>query len=189
MTLDLLVNELVVEASRYASRHPRTAVAIGGATLVAVLRVLWLGIWWLLFASAALYPVEGQITCSGLPLEEGSIAFEPVGATGAASRTAHVTSGSFSLGKANGLTRDVDYTVRVEGFRKTGKTYPGVKPGEFSEEYEQFVLPTFNRDSQHRMTMTREILRGGLSITVVGKPMPDVKKQARAPKNPARSGP
>lgn len=189
MALDLLVNELVAEASRYASRHPRTAVAIGGAASVAALRVLWLCIWWLLFAPAALYPVEGRITCSGLPIEEGNIAFEPVGVTRAASRTAHVTSGSFSLGKANGLARDVEYTVRVEGFRKTGKTYPGVKPGEFSEEYEQFVLPAFNRESQTRLTMTRDVLRDGLSINVDGRPMPGVKQQTRASKDPARPGP
>ncbi len=189
MAVVLLVNELVAEGSRYASRHPRTAMAIGAAAFVAFVRVLWLCTWWLLFAPAALHPVEGRISCGGLPIEEGNIAFEPVGAAGAASRTAHVTSGSFSLGRANGLVRDVEYTVRVEGFRKTGKTYPGVRPGEFSEEYEQFVLPAFNRDSQYRETMTREVLRDGLLINVDGRPMPDVKKQTRDSRNPAKSGP
>lgn len=173
MALGLLVNELVAEASRYATRHPRTAVAVGGAALVAVLRVLWLCIWWLLFAPAALHPFEGRITCGGQPIDEGNIAFEPVGATGVSSRTAHVTSGSFSLGKANGVVRDVEYTVRVEGFRKTGKTYPGVQPGEFSEEYEQFVLPAFNRESQTRVTMTRAVLRDGMQLDVQGTPRPD----------------
>jgi len=189
VAVGLLVNELVAEGSRYASRHPRTAVAIGAAALVAVVRVLWLCIWWLLFAPAALHAVEGRITCGGIPIDEGNIAFEPIGAAGAASRTAHVTSGSFSLGRANGVVRDVEYTVRVEGFRKTGKTFPGVQPGEFSEEYEQFVLPAFNRDSQCRVTMTRDVLRDGLSIDVEGRPTPDIKKQTRAAKDLPRPGP
>jgi hypothetical protein len=173
VALGLIVNELVAEASRYASRHPRLAVAVGGAALLAVLRVLWLGMWWLLFAPAALYPLAGRITCGGEPIQEGNIALEPVGASNVASRTAHVTSGSFSLGKANGVVRDVEYTVRVEGFRKTGKTYPGVKPGESSEEFEQFIVPAFNRDSQTRVTMTRAVLRYGMQLDVQGTPLPE----------------
>lgn len=185
MAVGFLVDELVAEASRYASRHPRTAVAIGGAALVVVLRVLWLCIWWLLFAPAALHPLEGRITCGGLPIEEGNIAFEPAEAAGVASRTAHITSGSFSLGKANGLVRDVEYTVRVEGFRKTGKTYPGVSPGEFSEEFEQYVVPAFNRESETRVKVTRAVLRDGMQLDVQGNPPPDSRGKPRSPGRPS----
>jgi hypothetical protein len=94
VALGLVVNELVAEASRYASRHPRLAVAVGGAALLAVLRVLWLGMWWLLFAPAALYPLAGRITCGGEPIQEGNIALEPVGSTGVASRAALTSRGN-----------------------------------------------------------------------------------------------
>lgn len=176
MTLGFLLDELVATASRYGRRHPGRAIAAAAVALVVAARVAWLVLWWLFFAPAALHALEGHITCGGVPVDEGNVALEPVGAPGVASRTAHVRSGSFSIGRANGVVRDVEYVVRVEGFRKTGKTYPGVNPGEFSEEYEQFVLPAFNRESRTRVRMTRAVLRQGLTLDVRGTSAVDMGK-------------
>lgn len=179
MTFRFLLDELVATASRYGRQYPARATATAAVILLVTARIVWLVFWWLFFAPSALHALEGSITCGGVPVEEGNVALEPVGAPGVASRTAHVTSGSFSIGKVNGVVRDVEYVVRVEGFRKTGKTYPGVKPGEFSEEYEQFVLPAFNRDSENRMKMTRAVLRTGLSLDVQGAPVVEVTRPNR----------
>jgi hypothetical protein len=100
--------------------------------------MLWLCLWWLLFAPTAFYPLEGRIMCGGEPIQEGNIAFEPVGS-----------------------------------IRKTGKSYPGVTPGEFSEEFEQFIVPAFNRDSQTRVTMTRAVFSDGMQLDVQGTPLPE----------------
>lgn len=177
MALRYVIQEVAAEGWRYAARRPVVAIAAGGAGVVVVARVVVFCIWWLFFAPAALCELQGRITCGGVPVDEGNVSLEPIGASRIASRSAHVTSGSFALGKANGVVRDVEYVVRIEGFRRTGRTYPGVKPGEFSEEYEQFVLPEYNRDSTTRVRMTTDVLRKGLHVDVQGCPPPDPKRR------------
>lgn len=177
MALRYIIGEYANEARRYGARQPVVAIAAGVIGFLVVARLTLFCVWLLFFAPAALRELRGRITCGGEPIDEGNVALEPLAATRIASRTAHVTSGTFVLGKANGVVPDVEYLVRVEGFRKTGRTYPGVNPGEFSEEYEQLVLPEFNRDSRMRIRMTRDVLRNGLHIDVQGRPAPEAKKR------------
>ena len=142
-----VLSELVAEAVRYLRKHPRASITAGLVGGLIGLRVMWLLVWWFLLAPSPCYALNGHVTCDGVPLADGNIAFEPIGTSSVASRTAHVRDGTFLLDRANGVVRGVEYVVRVEGFRKTGVTYPGAEPGEFSEEMEQYVLPAFNRES------------------------------------------
>lgn len=169
-TLYELVSTAALYSNRLNQKHP-TLFGVGGVVLgLAVLRSIWLIVWWLFFAPARLYPLTGTLSCDSVPIEEGNVSLEPVAAPGVASRTAHIVGGVFALDAKNGVRRDVEYLVRIEGFRKTGKTFPGVKPGEFSEEYEQFVLPQHNRASGLRVQITRACIREGLTINVHGSP-------------------
>jgi hypothetical protein len=176
-----LLHHLAREASQQLrqihQKHPVLTQAGGAVVAMAVLRLLFLFLWWLFFAPTPMYPISGILSCEGLAIQEGNISLEPLDVPGVASRTAHIVDGRFSLNTKNGVARGVEYVIRVEGFRKTGKVYPGVKPGEFSEEYEQFVLPEFNKVSLLRVRMTGECIREGLTIDVRGL----------APRAPVRS--
>lgn len=165
-----VLRELSDEAVRSFGKHPRTAIIAGIAVALVALRIVWLCSWWLLFAPAAYNALAGSVTCDGMPLEEGTVSLEPAGSRGVAARTARVTDGKFWLSRSSGVVRDVEYIVRVEGFRKTGVTHAGPKPGEQSEEFEQFVLPAFNRESESRVKITRVVLREGLRLHVKGRP-------------------
>lgn len=148
--------------------NPLLTQAGGAVGALVLLRLFVLLIWWLLFGPAPLYAISGTLSCDGVAIQEGNISLEPLNIRGVASRTAHIVEGKFSLNARNGVARGVEYVIRVEGFRKTGRVYPGVKPGEFSEEYEQFVLPEFNKASVLRSHITGECIREGVTIEVRG---------------------
>ncbi len=151
---------------QFSERRPTLAAAAGAIAALGVCRIVWVVVWWLLFAPPALLALSGEVTCDGVPVAEGTISLEPVGQRGISSRTSYVRDGRFSLAKAHGVRAGVEYLVRIEAFRKTGKTFPGPKPGEYSEEYEQFVASRFNRESDQRLRMSSEISRNGVRIDV-----------------------
>jgi hypothetical protein len=153
----------------FADRHPVVATGILSVVGLGLIRGLWVLIWWAFFAKV-LSPLEGRVSCDGVPVAEGNIVLEPVDARGVPSRSATLKDGGFQLTAKNGVAPGTEYLVRIEAFRPTGKKHPGVKPGEFAEEYEQFVLPAFNQQSGTRITVTRELTRNGLQLNVQGLP-------------------
>ncbi len=160
--------EVFQQGRRFHRKHPALTQAAGAVGALATLRIVTFLAWWLFFSPAPLQPISGILSCDGVAIQEGTVSLEPVDVRGVASRTAHVVDGMFSLNARNGVARGVEYLVRVEGFRKTGKVFPGVKPGEFSEEYEQFVLPEYNKGSRLRLHITRELIDQGVAIDVRG---------------------
>lgn len=157
---------------QFSERRP-TLAAIGGAiTALGACRLVWVAVWWLFFAPPALLALSGEVTCDGVPITEGTISFEPVGQHGISSRTSYVRDGRFALAKAHGVSAGVEYRVSIEAFRKTGKTFPGPKPGEYSEEYEQFVASRFNRESNQRLRMSIEVCHKGVRIDVASNKSP-----------------
>jgi len=153
----------------FAERHPVIATGILVVVGLGFFRGLWMLIWWVFFATV-LSPLEGRVSCDGVPISEGNIVLEPVDARGVPSRSATLKDGSFKLTAKNGVATGTEYLIRVEAFRPTGRKHPGVKPGEFAEEFEQFVLPAFNQQSSTRITVTREHTKNGLQLHVQGLP-------------------
>lgn len=150
----------------FQQRNPGLSAALVAVLGMCVARGIFLFVWWVFFAPAPLYACAGFVTCDGIPISDGTVAFEPIARTGVPSRTARITEGRFQLTKAHGISKDVEYVVRVESFRKTGKKFPGPKPGEYSEEYVQFVPERFNRGSNYRVRMTADVLHTDLKIEV-----------------------
>lgn len=153
----------------FAEAHPAVATGIFLLLGVGLIRGLWVLIWWIFFAKA-ISPLDGRITCDDVPVASGNIVLEPVDTRGLPSRSAILKDGEFKLTAKNGVVVGTDYLIRIEAFRPTGKKHPGVKPGEFAAEYEQFVLPAFNQQSGMRVTVTRELTRQGLQLNVQGLP-------------------
>lgn len=152
----------------FKERQPGLFAALVGLMGVCAARVIFLIVWWIFFAPSPLYACAGFVTCDGVPISDGTVAFEPIAQLGVPSRTARITEGRFHLTKVHGVRKDAEYVVRVESFRKTGKRFPGPKPGEYSEEYVQFIPERFNRGSNDRVRMTAEVLRVDLKIEVQG---------------------
>lgn len=157
---------------RFSERRPTLAATAGALATLVVCRLVWVAVWWLFLAPPALLALSGDVTCDGVPITEGTISLEPIGQRGISSRTSSIRDGRFTLAKAYGVRAGVEYLVRVEAFRKTGKTYPGPKPGEYSEEYEQIVASRFNRDSDRRLRMSSEISENGVRIDVASNKGP-----------------
>lgn len=153
----------------FQQRQPGLFTVLAVIAALCTVRGGFLFLWWVLFAPAPLYALTGTATCDGVSISDGTIAFEPVAQPGVPSRTARITKGSFQLTKAHGVRKDVEYVVRVESFRKTGKKFPGPKPGEYSEEYVQFIPERFNRGSDYRVRMTAKVLHDELKIEVKGE--------------------
>jgi len=172
-------SEVLRRVLLYSEQHLGVSIFVGAVAAVGVLRGLWLLAWWLLF-TPSMHALGGVITCDGVNIEEGSIAFEPAEATRVPSRTAQIRNGVFQLRKESGVRRGVGYVLRVEGFRKTGVTHPGPDGSEGSEEYEQYVLPAFNRESSTEVLITRAVLREGVRLDVKGVPLPVVKPKGSA---------
>lgn len=153
----------------FQQRHSGLFAVLAVTAVLCAARGICFVVWWFLFAPAALYAFAGAVTCDGIPISDGTIAFEPVARPGVCARTARITEGRFELSKAHGVCKDVEYVVRVESFRKTGKKFPGPKPDEYAEEYVQFVADRFNRGSNHHVRMTRDVLREELKLEVQAK--------------------
>lgn len=158
-------------ASRFESfqqRQPRLFMSLLALVGLCAARGIFSLFWWIFFAPAALYACAGFVTCDGVPISDGTVAFEPIAQPGVPSRTARITEGRFHLTKVHGVHKDAEYVVRVESFRKTGKKFPGPKPGEYSEEYIQFIPERFSRGSDYCVRMTAEVLHTDLKIEVQG---------------------
>jgi len=160
------------QIQQFSERRPRLAAAAGVITALGICRLVWVAVWWLFFAPPVLLALTGEVTCDGVAIAEGTISFEPVGQRGISSRTSYIRDGRFTLAKAHGVSEGVEYLVRVQAFRKTGKTYPGPKPGEYSEEYEQIVASRLTRDSDRRLQMSAEISQNGVRIDVASNLAP-----------------
>jgi len=160
---------LCVWLQSFQQRRPGLFTALAVVSGICVARGVLFLVWWIFFAPAPLYALAGTVTCDGIPIREGTVAFEPIAQPGVPSRTARITEGRFQLAKMHGVRKDVEYIVRVESFRKTGKKFPGPKPGEYSEEYVQFIPERFNRGSDHRVRLTAEVLCEDLKVEVQEK--------------------
>lgn len=70
------------------------------------------------------FDAQGDVTYDGKAIERGKITFVPVDSTPGHSATASIANGRYALPAKWGLLPDGTYLVRVEGYRKTGKTQP-----------------------------------------------------------------
>jgi hypothetical protein len=78
-------------------------------------------------------PLSGVVTLDGQPLEDATISFQPVpGNPGSTSGAATSNDGTFSISTDKGL-KPGKYTVTVQKWKGTGRTFKDPKTGESVE--------------------------------------------------------
>ena len=100
--------------------------------------------------------VEGKITFDGVPVEQGTIAFEPADGQGPTTG-GRITAGSYQF-TGNAAPLPGKKLVRIYAGRKTGRKIPAgtpAPPGTMVEEIKQYIPDIYNT----RSTLTCEVLR------------------------------
>lgn len=89
--------------------------------------------------------VHGQVWLDDLPIETGSIAFVPMGATAGPSAGAEIVDGSYEVDADRGLFVG-RYKVQIRALKKTGKKVPnlGLGPDPFIDEIVNAVPAQYN---------------------------------------------
>ena len=91
-------------------------------------------------------PISGRVTLNGVPLEEGSISFQPE-QRGGVSSGALITQGSYSIPAAKGLPVG-KYRVMISGSEPAAEQIPeGAMPGDTVSLPEELIPPEYNVQS------------------------------------------
>lgn len=92
------------------------------------------------------FPITGQVTLDGKPLQTGTIAFHPGGEGNAAS--ADVTDGTFAINRSNGLVAG-KYKVEIVSVQGTGKQIKSPDdPTATIEETRNLIPERYSRESR-----------------------------------------
>ena len=96
--------------------------------------------------------ISGNVTLDGQPLDQGSIAFEPLSDTGVRSG-ATISDGAYSVEELKGLPPG-EYRVRINSAESTGPEPEGA-PGEPTQNVSKERVPaTWNTRSEEKVTIT-----------------------------------
>ena len=100
------------------------------------------------------YPVSGQVSFNGVPVEEGTVTFLPIQGTQRGNVTAAITQGVYVTPPDAGVGVG-SYRVEIDAFRKTGRTVrdlasPDRRLAEppLIEERVMYLPPKFNTQSE-----------------------------------------
>lgn len=93
------------------------------------------------------YPVSGEVTWEGEPLEKGRIIFEPLTADGTRPASGSIEQGQFSFQIEEGEKR-----VRVIAEREVGPADPVMG----APRRENFIPPRYNEESELQVEVTPE---------------------------------
>jgi hypothetical protein len=99
-------------------------------------------------------PLEGTVTLDGKPLGEGSISFVPLPGTGGPTTGASIAAGRFYVPAEKG-TFAGNFRVEITARQKTGRQILSDTAGGLVEQYEQFLPPRYNRESQLTANVTQ----------------------------------
>jgi hypothetical protein len=96
-----------------------------------------------------LVEIKGQVRFEGQPINDGSIDFIPIDGTAGASAGATIRDGAYEIPAKWGTRADGFYTVRIVGYRGTGKMEAAKREGggALYEMKENFIPPQYNTDS------------------------------------------
>lgn len=100
--------------------------------------------------------LSGTVSFDGEPIEDGQIAFEPLGE--GKMEFGIITKGEYTIPKEFGLVPG-KYLVRITGNRPTGKKAepsPFLKEGDSLEIYEQYIPLEFNTGSKLKVKIEAE---------------------------------
>jgi hypothetical protein len=93
-------------------------------------------------ARPATVALQGEVSFDGRPIERGRLDFVPVDGTPGGTVSAGIVRGRYEFLPKTGLLPAGVYTVRIFGFRKTGRTEPNrVQRGSPPIEVEENFLP------------------------------------------------
>ena len=104
------------------------------------------------------FPVAGEVTFDGKPVEQGTISLEPVDRQGPTTG-GKITDGKYRL-EGDAAPLPGKKTVRISAARKTGRKIPAgsfAKKGEMVEEIERYIPDVYNK----KTTLTCEIADRG----------------------------
>jgi len=100
------------------------------------------------------FPVTGEVTFDGKPVEQGTISLEPVDRQGPTSG-GKIVNGKYRL-EGDAAPLPGKKTVRISAARKTGRKIPAgslAKKGEMVEEIERYIPDIYNK----KTTLTCEV--------------------------------
>lgn len=110
------------------------------------------------------YGVIGTASVGGELIKTGELVLDPTVGEDAKRRSVRIINGSFELAANQGIMKDRKYTVRVYGYRQTGRKYQNADPDQSAEEQEQFIAEDFNSASKTIFEATPTNLRKHLTL-------------------------
>jgi hypothetical protein len=92
------------------------------------------------------YPLEGEVTFEGEPIDMGSITFTPEGDKGRVSGGV-ITNGKYAVPEENGANAGT-YRVKISWLKRTGRKLKDVESGEMYDERREAIPDSVHKDSE-----------------------------------------
>ncbi len=92
------------------------------------------------------YPLEGEVTLDGQPIDLGSITFIPEGDKGRTSGGV-ITDGKYAVPEENGANAGT-YRVKVSWLKRTGRKLKDVESGEMYDERREALPDSVHKNSE-----------------------------------------
>jgi hypothetical protein len=98
------------------------------------------------YSGAKRYPLEGEVTFEGQPIDLGSISFIPTGDKGRASGGT-ITDGKYAIPEENGVHAGT-YRVEIHWLKRTGRKLKDVESGEMYDERREALPASVQQNSE-----------------------------------------
>lgn len=92
------------------------------------------------------YPLEGEVTFEGQPIDLGSITFTPEGDKGRISGGV-INDGKYAVPEENGANAGT-YRVKISWLKRTGRKLKDVESGEMYDERREAIPDSVHKDSE-----------------------------------------